>query len=104
MVLEPRHYGEFKVPGLRGLDATAPYFPGGSAATLDSVVQHYSALDETRLHADGARLLQALALAPVRGGSRGFPADAQRAGAGRRGSGPPALKCTLERPDPGGET
>lgn len=65
MVLEPRHYGEFKVPGLRGLDATAPYFHGGSAATLDSVVQHYSALDKARLHADGARLLQALALTPL---------------------------------------
>lgn len=62
VVLEPRHFGEFKVPGLRGLMATAPYFHDGSAATLDDVVHHYSELDESRLHADGARLLQALHL------------------------------------------
>lgn len=61
---EPRHYGEFKVPTLRGLVATAPYFHDGSAATLDDVVRHYSELDESRLHADGARLLQALKLTP----------------------------------------
>jgi len=67
VVLGPRQYGEFKVPGLRGLQATAPYFHDGSAATLDDVVQHYSALDETRLHADGARLLQALKLTPRQG-------------------------------------
>ncbi len=62
--MEPRHYGEFKVPGLRGLQATAPYFHDGSAATIDDVVRHYSELDESRLHADGARLLQALKLTP----------------------------------------
>lgn len=62
--MEPRHYGEFKVPGLRGLLATAPYFHDGSAATIDDVVRHYSELDESRLHADGARLLQPLKLAP----------------------------------------
>ena len=62
VVMEPRHYGEFKVPGLRGLLATAPYFHDGSAATIDDVVRHYSELDESRLHADGARLLQALKL------------------------------------------
>ena len=64
VVMEPRHYGEFKVPGLRGLQATAPYFHDGSAATIDDVVRHYSELDESRLHADGARLLQALKLTP----------------------------------------
>ncbi len=64
VVQEPRHFGEFKVPGLRGLAATAPYFHDGSAATLDDVVRHYSELDESRLHADGARLLQALKLTP----------------------------------------
>jgi cytochrome c peroxidase len=64
VVMEPRHYGEFKVPGLRGLQATAPYFHDGSAATIEDVVRHYSDLDETRLHADGARLLQALKLTP----------------------------------------
>lgn len=64
VVQEPRHYGEFKVPSLRGLVATAPYFHDGSAATIEDVVRHYSALDESRLHADGARLLQALKLTP----------------------------------------
>ena len=62
VVQEPRHYGEFKVPGLRGLLATAPYFHDGSAATLGDVVRHYSELDESRLHADGVRLLRALRL------------------------------------------
>lgn len=62
--MEPRHYGEIKVPGLRGLRATAAYFHDGSAATIEDVVRHYSELDESRLHADGARLLQALKLKP----------------------------------------
>lgn len=61
---EPRNYGEFKVPGLRGLVASAPYFHDGSAATLGDVVRHYSELDANRIHADGARLLQALRLSP----------------------------------------
>lgn len=65
VVMEPRHFGEFKVPGLRGLNATAPYFHDGSAATIDDVVRHYSEVDESRLHADGARLLQALKLTPA---------------------------------------
>lgn len=64
VTMEPRHYGEFRVPGLRGLMATAPYFHDGSAATLDDVVRHYAELDESRLHADGERILRALALAP----------------------------------------
>jgi cytochrome c peroxidase len=64
VVQEPRHFGEFKVPGLRGLAATAPYFHNGSAATVEAVVRHYSELDETRLHADGALILQALKLTP----------------------------------------
>jgi cytochrome c peroxidase len=64
VVMEPRHYGEFKVPGLRGLNASAPYFHDGSAATIEDVVRHYSELDESRLHGDGTRLLQALKLAP----------------------------------------
>ncbi len=64
VVMEPRHFGEFKVPGLRGLQATAPYFHDGSAASIEDVVRHYSELDESRLHADGARLPQALKLTP----------------------------------------
>lgn len=63
--LEHRHFGEFKVPGLRGLRRTAPYFHDGSAATLADVVRHYSELDEERLHADGERILVPLKLSPA---------------------------------------
>jgi cytochrome c peroxidase len=62
VVLEHRHFGEFKVPGLRQLTATAPYMHNGSLPTLEAVVQHYSALDEERLHADGERILRRLDL------------------------------------------
>lgn len=65
VVMEPRHYGEFRVPGLRQLAATAPYFHDGSAATLEDVVRHYAELDESRLHADGERVLRALRLSPA---------------------------------------
>lgn len=34
---------KFKVPGLRGLSARAPYFHDGSAATIADVVSHYEA-------------------------------------------------------------
>jgi len=34
---------KFKTPNLRGLSARAPYFHGGSAETLEAVVQHYEA-------------------------------------------------------------
>lgn len=63
--LEHRHFGEFKVPGLRGVRHTAPYFHDGSAATLADVVRHYSELDEDRLHADGERILVPLKLSPA---------------------------------------
>jgi cytochrome c peroxidase len=33
--------GKFKVPGMRGLAARAPYFHNGSAATLLDVVNFY---------------------------------------------------------------
>ena len=62
VVVEPRHFGEFRVPSLRGLVHTAPYFHDGSAPTLEAVVRHYSTLDETRLHADGERVLRPLHL------------------------------------------
>jgi cytochrome c peroxidase len=57
-----RHFGEFRVPGLRQLQHSAPYMHDGSLATLQAVVQHYSALDENRLHADGERILRPLRL------------------------------------------
>jgi len=59
---EHRNFGEFKVPSLRNLKATAPYMHNGSLATLRDVVRHYSELDEDRLHADGERILKPLKL------------------------------------------
>ena len=62
--LAPRHFGEFKVPGLRGLVDTAPYMHDGQLATLADVIRHYSELDPSRLHADGERILRPLKLSP----------------------------------------
>jgi cytochrome c peroxidase len=60
--LQPRNFGEFKVPGLRNVARTAPYMHNGSLATLRDVVRHYSELNEDRLHADGERILRPLQL------------------------------------------
>ena len=60
--LQHRNFGEFRVPGLRNVALTAPYMHNGSIATLRDVVQHYSELDEDRLHADGERILRRLNL------------------------------------------
>lgn len=60
--IEPRHFGEFRVPGLRQLERTAPYMHNGSLATLRDVLHHYDRLDEERLHADGERILRPLNL------------------------------------------
>ena len=65
VVIEPRHFGEFRVPGLRQLLRTAPYMHDGSLPTLKDVVQHYSELNEERLHADGERILRPLKLSPA---------------------------------------
>jgi cytochrome c peroxidase len=65
VVLEHRHFGEFKVPGLRNLARTAPYTHDGSLATLREVLRHYSELDEDRLHADGEAILVPLRLSPA---------------------------------------
>lgn len=62
VVIEHRHFGEFRVPGLRQLTHTAPYMHNGSLATLEDVVRHYSQMDEERLHADGERILRPLNL------------------------------------------
>jgi cytochrome c peroxidase len=62
LTLEHRHWGEFKVPGLRNVARTAPYMHAGSLATLGDVVRHYSELNEDRLHADGERILKPLKL------------------------------------------
>jgi len=60
--LQHRNFGEFRVPGLRGVALTAPYMHNGSLATLRDVVKHYSELNEERLHADGERVLRRLNL------------------------------------------
>ena len=65
VVIEPRHFGEFRVPGLRQLLHTAPYMHNGSLPTLKDVVLHYSELNEERLHADGERILRPLKLSPA---------------------------------------
>ena len=62
VTLEPRNFGEFRVPGLRQLSQTAPYMHNGSLATIEDVVRHYSELDESRLHSDGERILRRLQL------------------------------------------
>jgi cytochrome c peroxidase len=62
VLLEHRHYGEFKVPGLRNLARTAPYMHDGSLKTLREVLRHYSELDENRLHTDGEAILVPLRL------------------------------------------
>ena len=60
--LQHRNFGEFRVPGLRNVALTAPYMHDGSIATLREVVRHYSELNESRLHADGERVLRRLDL------------------------------------------
>jgi len=57
-----RNWGEFKVPGLRAVAATAPYMHNGSLSTLRDVVLHYSDLDEERLHTNGEKILRPLKL------------------------------------------
>jgi cytochrome c peroxidase len=57
-----RNFGEFRVPGLRGAAATAPYMHNGSVPTLRDVVKFYSELNEERLHADGEKILRPLHL------------------------------------------
>jgi cytochrome c peroxidase len=43
--LQPRNFGEWRVPGLRNVARTAPYMHDGSVATLRDVVQRHSRLD-----------------------------------------------------------
>ncbi len=62
--LQPRNFGEFKVPGLRNVAKTAPYMHDGSLATLADVVRHYSELNEERLHTEGEKILRPLRLSP----------------------------------------
>ncbi len=57
-----RNFGEFKVPGLRGLAYTAPFMHDGSLPALSDVLRHYNQIDEERLHAEGERILRPLGL------------------------------------------
>jgi cytochrome c peroxidase len=63
-LLEPRHWGEFKVPSLRNVAISAPYMHNGSMPALRDVVLHYSTLDESRIHSSARPLLRALQLSP----------------------------------------
>lgn len=61
----PRTWGEFRVPSLRNVTATAPYMHDGSLATLADVIRHYSEVDIERLHGEeGARIVRPLRLTP----------------------------------------
>jgi len=62
VVLEHRHWGEFRTPSLRNVAVTPPYMHNGSLASLRDVVLHYSEIDGERLHADGERILRKLSL------------------------------------------
>jgi len=62
LVLQHRNWGEFQVPSLRSIAETAPYMHSGSLATLHDVVDHYSEIDEERLHVDGEKILKPLRL------------------------------------------
>ena len=64
VAVQHRNFGEFRVPGLRGVAQTAPYMHNGSLATLADVVTFYSELNEERLHADGEKILKPLHLTP----------------------------------------
>jgi len=62
VLAQQRNFGEFKVPGLRGVAGTAPYLHDGQLPTLDAVLDHYATLSPDRLHADGEQILQPLQL------------------------------------------
>jgi cytochrome c peroxidase len=62
VALQPKNFGEWKVPPLRNVARTAPYMHDGSLPTLAEVVRHYSELDPDRVHADGERILRPLRL------------------------------------------
>lgn len=47
--LNPELLGAFRVPGLRGVERTAPYMHDGSIASLREVVLHYSTISDEKL-------------------------------------------------------
>jgi cytochrome c peroxidase len=56
---EQRSFGEFRVPGLRGVAQTAPYMHDGSLATLRDALQFHSRLNDDEL-ADLVAFLESL--------------------------------------------
>lgn len=62
VTLRHQNWGEFKVPSLRSVSKTPPYMHNGSLDTLKDVINHYSELDEERLHTDGVAILRPLHL------------------------------------------
>ena len=64
VALQGRAFGSFKVPSLRGVQETAPYMHNGTLKTLPEVMEHYSKMDQERLHIDGAAILRPLNLSP----------------------------------------
>lgn len=62
LVLKHRNFGEFMVPSLRNIALSPPYMHQGDLKDLDQVINHYSDLDEERLHTDGVAILQSLHL------------------------------------------
>ena len=51
---QPEDLGKFRVPTLRNIAVTAPYMHDGSVATLDEVLDHYSAGGRTILNGPNA--------------------------------------------------
>ena len=43
VTVEPSDFGRFRVPSLRNVAESAPYFHDGSAETLRDVIDHYAA-------------------------------------------------------------
>ncbi|MEH6403824.1 MAG: cytochrome c peroxidase [Sneathiella sp.] len=63
--LQHRNWGEFRVPSLRSVADTAPYMHNGSVKSLTEVIDHYSELNEDRLHTDGIAILRSLNMSPT---------------------------------------
>ena len=62
VALEPRNFGEFKVPSLRNLESSMPYMHNGSIATLRDVVKRYSEIGPDRPPSNSEAILKPLHL------------------------------------------
>ena len=93
VLAQHRNFGEFKVPSLRNVAETAPYMHAGQYATLADVVQHYSALNLDRLHADGEQILEPLRLTAAEAADLVAFLGTLSDPAAMRGQAPPAPRC-----------